>query len=358
MECFHQPCKNFLFYYKNDRLSNSDVFKKVLMFKRFLTLILFCNFSIGTSTLVASSYPNKSINIIVPFGKGGSTDRMTKIMTKFLKKELDNYIKITNIKGQGTLLGTKKFLEQPQDGYTIFSSTFSPYLTNTILSKKSSYDLKDFSIINMQWFDYDLIAVNKDSSFNNLLNLLDTLKNGSKKLKVALMYRSSGHLLLKLILEKFAIPKENVKIVFFNGGEKAREALLKNKVDFIVISAQGSSTVKEFIKPLAVAAPKRTKKWDAPTLNNILAQRKIYIPHIPGSMRGFAVSKEFKEKYPKRYLYLLKTFKQVLATKRVQTILKHNNIGYIWLGPDKSNELLLNSFKLFQKYNHLLNDEK
>lgn len=326
------------------------------MSKRILTFILFINLTICVSTLFADTYPNKPINIIVPFGKGGSTDRMTKIITKILKKELNTYIEIKNIKGQGTLLGTEYFLKQPQDGYTLFSSTFSPYLTNTILSKKTSYQLQDFEIINMQWFDYDLIAVHKDSSFNELLTLLDTLKEGANKLKVALMYRSSGHLLLKLLLEKFSIPKENIKLVFFNGGEEARAALLDKKVDFIVISAQGSSTVKKFIKPLAVVKSKRIKKWDAPTLNSILLKRNIQIPNIPGSMRGFAVSKEFKNNYPKRYKNLVNTFKKVLAKKRVHTILKNNNIGYVWLGPQKSNELLYDSFKLFEQYNYLLND--
>ncbi len=326
------------------------MFKKTVIFILFIYLMMFSNF------LFANNYPNKTINIIVPFGKGGSTDRMTKLMAKVLKDELKQYIEIKNKKGEGTLLGTKYFLKQPQDGYTLFASTFSPYLTNTILSRKTSYGIEDFEIINMQWFDYDLIAVHKNSSFNDLLDLFDELKNGSKKLKVALMYRSSGHLLLKILLEKFTIPKEKIKIIFFNGGEKARQSLIDKKVDFIVISAQGSSNVKEYIKTLAVSKSKRAKKWDAPTLSSILSKINMKIPNITGSMRGFGVSKEFKKNYPQRYENLIQAFENILAKKRVQTILRNNNIGYIWLGPQKSNEILHNSFKIFQKYNHLLYD--
>jgi tripartite-type tricarboxylate transporter receptor subunit TctC len=326
------------------------------MFKKLYISILFAVILLCPQGSQADDYPNQPLEIIVPFGKGGSTDRMTRIMTKLLKEELTQPVGIKNIPGEGTLLGTSYFLNQIQDGYFLFSSTFSPYLTNTILSGKSSYTINDFEILNMQWFDYDFIAVHKDSSFNTLADLLNHLKKNSSTLTVALMYRSSGHLLFKLLLKELSIQKSHVKIKFYNGGKEARAALINKKVDFIVISAQGSKYVREFMKPLAVSKSTRAKRWDAPTLNEALSSQHVTLPIITGSMRGFGVSRKFKTDYPGRYKILTDIFKKILAKKRAQNILKNNGIGYIWLAPKKSNELLNNSFTLFKKYNYLLND--
>lgn len=316
--------------------------------KYFLLLILLLN-----NFLYSNSYPNKALTIIVPFGEGGSTDRLARTMKPFLEEEFNQTVNIVNAKGQGTLLGTNKFLNLSSDGYTILCSSFSPYIPNAILSYDAPYSIEDFEIINLQWFDFEFIAVSQYSSYSTILELIKGIKTSEKPFKVAVLHNSTGHLIVESLIKELTIPKNKIEFIFFHGGKSAREALVNQDVDFIVISAQGSEKYRNFIKPIAVIKDKKSNRWDAPTLNEGLKSVGISIPTFKGSMRGFAVSKTFKDNYPNRYKYLVQSLKKVIAKKKVQNALKKNKIGYIWFGSNNSNRIFKDSFELFEKYNYL-----
>lgn len=302
----------------------------------------------------ANTYPNKPISIVVGFGKGGSVDRMTRILKPFLEKELNQKIDIINKKGDGSNLAIEYFFNQKQNGYTLFASSFYPYIPLATFKNSIKQNIDDFALINIQWFEFDLIAVNNSSAIGNFDELIYKLNHSKKPLKVALMYHSTGEITLNLLLKSLKIPKQNVKYVYFHGGQKARNALINNSVDFLVIGARGSEFVREFINPIAIINDKRSKKWDAPTINEVLKKYKIKLPIIVGSMRGYSVSREFKNNFPRRYKIIYNAFKRVLALRKVQKLLKQNDIGYSWLGDKNSAKYLKNSVFMLKKFNPLL----
>ncbi len=310
---------------------------------------------LGGSSLLADNYPSKKpVNMVVGFGIGGSADRMTRSMTTFLSDELETRVKVVNKKGAGTQIAANYVLRKPADGYTVFASTFAPYLANTILSGNAKYQMTDFDFINIQWFDFELFALNKNSKYNNMLEVIEAIKTKPKTVKAAVVQGSGGHLMIKLLLEKLNIPQENLNLVTYSSGGKARTAVAGGQVDLIAISAQGSESIREFIKPIAIVKDERMKQWDAPTLNESIASTGKELPVFSGSMRGFAVPATFKEKYPERYTKLVDGVKRTLANKSVQKFLKKSDIGYTWTGPEQSNKLIQESFEIFKSYSYLL----
>lgn len=308
------------------------------------------------SNLNAANYPSKPINLVVGFGIGGSADRMTRTMSTFLSDEIEERVKVINKKGAGTQIAANYVLRKPADGYTVFASTFAPYLANTILTGGAKYSMDDFDFINIQWFDFELLALNKNSKYNSLVEVLNAIKNNPGEIKASVVQGSGGHLILKLLLDRYGIPQDNLNLVTYNSGGKARTAVAGGQVDLIAISAQGSESIREFIKPIAILKDKRMKQWDAPTVNEAVAELGIKVPVYSGSMRGFAVSDKMKEKYPERYKTLTEAMQRTLATKDVQKFLSKSDIGYTWTGPEKSNELIKESYEIFKKYSHLLKD--
>jgi tripartite-type tricarboxylate transporter receptor subunit TctC len=304
---------------------------------------------------MADNYPKKPVNFVVGFGVGGSADRMTRAMSSFVSEELGQPVKVINKKGAGTQIAANYVLNRPDDGYTVFASTFAPYLPNTILKGNASYTVNDFSYMNFQWFDYELIAVNKDTEYKDLASLVTAIKEKPKAVKAAVVQGSGGHLMAKLLLEKNGIPQENLNLVTFNSGGKARSAVAGGQVDFIIISAQGSEGIREFLRPVAVVRDSESERWDAPTVNDALKPLGTEVPVLTGSMRGFAVTNEFKNKYPERYKKLAKAFESALARKDVQKFLKSSEIGGAWVGPNRSTELMVQNYETFKKYKHLLN---
>lgn len=304
---------------------------------------------------MADNYPKKPVNFVVGFGVGGSADRMTRAMSSFVSEELGQPVKVINKKGAGTQIAANYVLNRPDDGYTVFASTFAPYLPNTILKGNASYTVNDFSYMNFQWFDYELIAVNKDTEYKDLASLVTAIKEKPKAVKAAVVQGSGGHLMAKLLLEKNGIPQENLNLVTFNSGGKARSAVAGGQVDFIIISAQGSEGIREFLRPVAVVRDNESERWDAPTVNDALKPLGTEVPVLTGSMRGFAVTNEFKNKYPERYKKLAHAFESALARKDVQKFLKSSEIGGAWVGPNRSTELMVQNYETFKKYKHLLN---
>ncbi len=307
-----------------------------------------------TSSMAADNYPKKAINVVVGFGIGGSADRMSRSMSTFFSDEIEQRIKVINKKGAGTQIAANYILKRPADGYTVFGSTFAPYLATTILTGSAKYKLEDFSFINIQWFDFELLAVNKDTKFKSMIEIMEEIKNKPKTVKAAVVQGSGGHLILNLLLKKYGVPLENLNLVTYSSGGKARTAVAGGQVDLIAISAQGSESIREFIRPLAIVKDKRMKQWDAPTLNEAISSLGFKLPVFPGSMRGFAVSTKFKNKYPERFDILTQAMKRTLATKGVQKFLKKSNIGYTWTGPEKSNQLIKDSYDIFKEYAYLL----
>ncbi len=314
-------------------------------------LVIFC----CLAPLCANDgFSQKPLRLIVGFGVGGSSDRLARAMKPFLHTMFKTEIEIINIEGKGSQVAASYFLNQPDDGYTLFCSTFTPYLAHTILINQANYTLDDFEFINLQWFDSDIIAVHSDSNLKSLPEVLNILKKKEKKLKIAVMEDSSGYLLLKLLLEQYGIPEKNVGIYLYNNGKMARDAIKDQKVDAIIISSEGSELIREQIRTLAVSSAERHPQWDVPTVNEAIEPLGFQVPLFAGSMRGFAVTKTFKEKYPERYTLLVEGFLKVLAKKEVQKHLRNERIGGTWIGPKRSTQIVKETFDVYQKNVHLL----
>ncbi|GAB2603080.1 Bug family tripartite tricarboxylate transporter substrate binding protein [Nitrincola alkalisediminis] len=309
-----------------------------------------------SSTLAAAdNYPNRPIEAVVGFGTGGSADRMTRIMSNHLSQELGVPVRVTNRPGAGTQIAANYILNAPDEGYHLFSSTFAPYLTNTILAGDATYSVDDFSYVNFQWFDQDLIAVNKDSGYSSLAEVIETIKNQPGKVRASVVQGSAGHLMARILLDAYGIPQNHLNLVTYNSGGEARTAVAGGQVDLVLISAEGSESIREFLIPLAIVSDERIEQWDVPTVNEALAPLNIEVPVLQGSMRGFAVSAEFERRHPERYKKLADAMQNVLAKKDLQEELRRHDIGGIWVGPEKSKQMMKENFETFSRYAQLLN---
>jgi tripartite-type tricarboxylate transporter receptor subunit TctC len=294
------------------------------------------------------------VTLVVGFGIGGSADRMARVMAPFIAEALGQPVQVINKRGAGTLLAANYIREQPDDGYTVFASSFSPYLLNTILEGNADYSIDDFAYINFQWFDEDLIAVNKDSAYRTLPQLLDAIRSSPKTVRASVVRGSSGHLMARLLLEVSGIPQQNLNLVTYNEGGLPRAAVAGHVVDFIVISGEGSESIREYVKPLAIVSRQRSPAWDAAILSDAMAPTGIKVPNLPGSVRGFATTAEFRQQYPERFALLAAAIKAALENEDLIKILDGANIGRRWIGPEESAMTMRESFEIFKDYSFLL----
>src|SRR5262245_30228086 len=77
-------------------------------------------------TLAAEVYPNRPVRMIIPFGVGGSTDVLVRIVATRLPETLGQQVVSDNRTGAGGLIGTELVAKAPPDGYTLLA-TGSPH---------------------------------------------------------------------------------------------------------------------------------------------------------------------------------------------------------------------------------------
>lgn len=100
----------------------------------------------GIAPAAAQTFPNKPINIIVPFSAGGTTDILARIVGQALGTELGQSVIIDNRPGAGGNIGGQAAARAPADGYTLFMGTVGTHAINAALYKKMPFDpIKDFA---------------------------------------------------------------------------------------------------------------------------------------------------------------------------------------------------------------------
>ena len=158
-----------------------------------------------------------------------------------------------------------------------------------------------------------------------------------------------------LMLESLGIPPKNLNLVTYNSGGLARAAVAGGVVDFIVISAKGSESIRDYLLPQAIVSDQASEKWGVPTLNQYLEKTGVTVPVLPGSVRGFAITAQAQTDYPERFETLVTAFDNVLANKEVQQLLDTSNIGRRWVGPETSKQMMQTNFNTIKQYGYLLN---
>ena len=100
-----------------------------------------------SGTWAAQPYPNKPVRMIIPFGAGGSTDVLVRIVATRMPDGLGQQVVIDNRTGAGGMIGTDIVSKSNADGYTLLG-TGSPHAIFPHLYKNVPFHaLNDFTPI-------------------------------------------------------------------------------------------------------------------------------------------------------------------------------------------------------------------
>ena len=96
----------------------------------------------------SAQYPNKPIQLVLPFGPGSSTDVITRILAQSVSASIGQPVIISNKPGADGAIAGAEVAKAIADGYTLLIATGSPIAAVPALRKDPPYDsLHDFTAI-------------------------------------------------------------------------------------------------------------------------------------------------------------------------------------------------------------------
>lgn len=88
------------------------------------------------SPCIAATWPDRPIQMIVPFPPGSSPDILARVIAEPLARAVDQAVIVQNKPGAGGNIGTRYASQAKPDGYTILMTINGPMVTAPTLYKK------------------------------------------------------------------------------------------------------------------------------------------------------------------------------------------------------------------------------
>ena len=111
-------------------------------------------------TALAQNFPTKPIHLVVPYGPGGATDILGRLIGQKMSDVLGQPVVIDNKPGASGSIGTNFVAKAPPDGYTLVMATIGSQAINPVLHKNLPYDVnRDFAPIGLALANHFVLAV-------------------------------------------------------------------------------------------------------------------------------------------------------------------------------------------------------
>ncbi len=278
------------------------------------TLLLLLGFIVVASAPAMAAYPDKPIQLIVPYGAGGSTDVLARAISQVAPKHFPQPVVVVNKPGGGAIPGRLEVVKSRPDGYTLLFGWGSGEDLVVPHQRPLPYDLfKDFETVCRMSVHSIVLAVPANSPYKTLADLVKAGK--AKDLIASVSTKGASVDITFLLFAKAAGIK--VTTVPGSGGADAITKLVGGHVDFG--GGHPSEVLPHFkadrLRGLAVAFEKRDASVpDIPTF-----KEAGFDVVTAGSVKGIAVPKNT----PKELVsYLERKFKEVADDPDFQKIMK------------------------------------
>jgi tripartite-type tricarboxylate transporter receptor subunit TctC len=247
-----------------------------------------------------SKFPAKSVEWVVPFAAGGSTDLIARMLAKTLEKPLGQPVVVVNKEGAAGAVGTKDVISGAPDGYRMAfppSSLFA--ITPHLQASATKISFDEMRIITGLTVENICLLVHRDSKYRTVD---DVLNDKGAQLKFGHSGVGTGlYLAQTLFFKQAGIKATDVP---FGGTGPSLTALLGRQVDI------GASHLAESHKQVAAGDLRRLVLFteqrsplltDLPTakekgLDVVVDQMRFIVvpPKVPDHVAG-VLADAFKE---------------------------------------------------------------
>lgn len=179
-----------------------------------------------------SAYPDRPIDLVLPFPPGGGTDTLARIMAPKLGDELGQSVVVLNRPGASGNIATELVSKAAPDGYTVLMGFSTALTVNPLLYKNLAFDIqRDFKPVTLLASAKYVLVVDKSIPVKSVKGLIALAKSEPGRLN----YSSSGvGSPLNLAAELFKLRTgTNIRHIPYKGGGPATMGLLSGQVQLM-----------------------------------------------------------------------------------------------------------------------------
>jgi len=187
--------------------------------------------ALSLTAQASGNFPEKPINVIVPFPAGGSTDMVARAVALSMGEQLGKPFVVENRPGATGTIGAGAVKRAPADGYTLLVASLGPFVVAPHLIKNVPYDAtKDFDYITIPVQAPNVLVASTSQKARTVAEVIAALKAQPGKLSFASSGNgSSDHLSAELFWQQTGTEAMHVP---YKGGAQAITDLLGGQVDF------------------------------------------------------------------------------------------------------------------------------
>ncbi|MGB3815157.1 MAG: tripartite tricarboxylate transporter substrate binding protein [Shinella sp.] len=270
-----------------------------------------------------AEYPERPIQMVVPWGAGGGSDAVARMIANLMEKELGKPIAVINKTGGSGAVGHQAIASAKPDGYTIGMVTLEITTMHWVgFSQLTSADFTAFGQVN---FDPAAVTVAADSPFNSLKDFLEAAKAEPGKMKSSGGGAGSfGHIALAGLLKTYGAAPDATPWVTMDSAAAAQQELMASGIAVVGSSLGETRALAEAgkVKSLAVMADERLYGFD-----NVPTVKEEGVDWSYGTWRGFAGPKDMPQEAVDK---LGAALEKAYHSEEFQEFMKNRGFGLQW----------------------------
>jgi tripartite-type tricarboxylate transporter receptor subunit TctC len=126
--------------------------------------------ALAAVSAAATGFPSKPIELVVQFPAGSSADVVARVLAENMSKHVGQNVIVVNRPGAGGALAYKHVQAAKPDGYTLVFNSNS--ISTVHYSGLTKFDYKAFDPIARVTIENPVVAVRKESPWNNLADMM------------------------------------------------------------------------------------------------------------------------------------------------------------------------------------------
>jgi len=279
------------------------------------------------ATAAHAAYPDRPITLIVPWGAGGGTDAVARMLGALMEKDLGQPVNVVNRTGGSGVVGHQAISAAPPDGYTIGMIT----VEIGMMHHQGLTDLKGSSYTPIALVNADPagVQVRADAPYKNLNDLLAAIKANPGKFKASGTGQGGiWHLAIAGLLRDQKIDPAALPWVPSNGAAPGLNDLVAGGVEVVPCSLPEARALIEAgkVKSLAVMDPNPAALFPkVPTL-----KAEINSAWTMAAWRGIAAPKGIPADVQTK---LLASLQKAHESKEFKEFMTNRGFGVLWAPP-------------------------